>query len=57
MRVLRRARAADASVMQRIAEASYGPYLERMGGLRPGPMDADYDAAVADAEAWVAERR
>ncbi|RYC07293.1 GNAT family N-acetyltransferase [Nocardioides zhouii] len=27
-----------------------------MEGLRPGPMDADYAAAVADAEAWVVER-
>lgn len=40
--------------MAGIAEAAYSPYLERMGGLRPGPMDTDYAAAVADTEAWVA---
>lgn len=41
--------------MARIAEEAYTPYLERMNGLRPGPMDADYVALVATAEAWVAE--
>ena len=51
---LRRATRADAPVMADIATAAYAPYLERMGGLRPGPMDTDYGAAVADAEAWVA---
>jgi ribosomal protein S18 acetylase RimI-like enzyme len=30
------------------------PYLQRMDGLRPGPMDTDYAAAVAETEAWVA---
>ncbi len=52
---LRRATAADASRMQYVAEQAYSPYLPRMGGLRPGPMDTDYLAAVADSEAWVAE--
>ena len=41
--------------MAYVAEAAYSPYLERMDGLRPGPMDTDYLAAVADTEAWVAE--
>lgn len=52
---LRRAITADAAQLAYVAEAAYSPYLERMGGLRPGPMDTDYAAAVADAEAWVAE--
>ena len=52
---LRRATPADAPLMQCIAELAYTPYLERMGGLRPGPMDTDYLAAVSDTEAWVAE--
>ena len=52
---LRRATSADAPLMQRIAELAYTPYLDRMGGLRPGPMDTDYLAAVTDTEAWVAE--
>ncbi|GAB3029499.1 acetyltransferase [Nocardioides flavus (ex Wang et al. 2016)] len=41
--------------MADIAEAAYAPYLDRMGGLRPGPMDADHAAAVLEDEAWVAE--
>jgi len=52
---LRRATPADAPLMKRIAEAAYTGYLERMDGQRPGPLDADYDAAVAGSEAWVAE--
>ncbi len=52
---LRRATAVDAARMQYVAEQAYSPYLPRMGGLRPGPMDTDYRAAVADSEAWVAE--
>jgi len=51
----RRATSADAVPMSRIAEQAYAPYLERMGGQRPGPMDADYEALVDAAEAWVAE--
>ena len=51
---LRRADAADPAAMRHVAEAVYSPYLERMDGLRPGPMDTDYAAAVADTEAWVA---
>ena len=51
---LRRAGAADAARLSYVAELAYSPYLPRMGGLRPGPMDTDYAAAVADTEAWVA---
>lgn len=53
---VRRATAADATRMAHVAEAAYSPYLERMGGARPGPLDADYAAAVTDTEAWVVER-
>jgi ribosomal protein S18 acetylase RimI-like enzyme len=52
---VRRATAADAMLMTWIAQQAFAPYLERMHGQRPAPMDADYDAAVADAEAWVIE--
>ena len=52
---LRRAVAADAPDLHRVAEAAYTPYLERMGGLRPGPLDEDYAALVADDEVWIAE--
>ncbi len=52
---LRRATAHDAARMAYVAVRAYAPYLPRMGGARPGPMDTDYAAAVADSEAWVAE--
>jgi ribosomal protein S18 acetylase RimI-like enzyme len=52
---LRRATAADASSISRIAQAAYSPYVERMGGQRPGPMDLDYDAVVAETETWALE--
>lgn len=55
-RGVRRASPADAERMAHVAESAYTPYLERMGGLRPGPLDADYAAAVAESEAWVVER-
>lgn len=41
--------------MARIAETAYAPYVERLRGQRPAPMDAKYLALIADAEAWVAE--
>jgi ribosomal protein S18 acetylase RimI-like enzyme len=52
---LRRASAGDAPLRARVAEQAFAPYVERMSGQRPAPMDADYEALVADAEAWVAE--
>jgi ribosomal protein S18 acetylase RimI-like enzyme len=52
---LRRATAADVPLMTRVAEQAYAPYVQRMNGQRPAPMDADYAALVAAAEAWVAE--
>ncbi|MDZ5662721.1 GNAT family N-acetyltransferase [Nocardioides sp. S-58] len=51
---LRRATAADVPALQQIAEAAYSPYVARMGGLRPGPMETDYAGAVEGSEAWVA---
>jgi ribosomal protein S18 acetylase RimI-like enzyme len=51
---VRRAIATDVPSLQRIAEAAYSPYVARMGGLRPGPMETDYAGAVEDSEAWVA---
>ena len=52
---LRRAAADDVPAVQRVAEEAYSPYVARMGGLRPGPMETDYAGAVEDFEAWVAE--
>lgn len=39
MESLRRATAADAPAMHRIARAAYSPYLPRMEGRRPGPLE------------------
>jgi ribosomal protein S18 acetylase RimI-like enzyme len=33
---------------------AFGHYVERIG-MRPVPMDADYEAAVAGGDAWVAD--
>ena len=54
MTELRLADAADAPALHRIASAAYSPYLPRMGGQRPGPLDADYAAAVEECETWLA---
>lgn len=51
----RRATLSDAPLMAGIAEQAYAPYVARMGGQRPAPMDADYETIVRSAEAWVAE--
>lgn len=45
---LRRAAPADVPAIARVAEAAYAPYLPRMRGQRPGPMDTDYAAALTD---------
>jgi ribosomal protein S18 acetylase RimI-like enzyme len=51
----RRATSADAPGMARVAEEAYAPYVDRMDGRRPAPMDADYATLIATGEAWVAE--
>jgi ribosomal protein S18 acetylase RimI-like enzyme len=51
---IRRAEADDVPALQRIASAAYSPYLPRMGGQRPGPLDADYAVAVEECETWLA---
>jgi N-acetylglutamate synthase-like GNAT family acetyltransferase len=51
----RRARPEDKEALEEIAVAAYSPYLERMGGLRPAPLDADYGASIANDVVWVAE--
>lgn len=52
----RRARPDDAPALTAIATAAYSGYLARMPeGVRPAPLDADYAAAIAHDETWVAE--
>jgi ribosomal protein S18 acetylase RimI-like enzyme len=51
----RRARTSDAAALAEVATASYSPYLDRMNGQRPAPLDADYAASIARDVVWVAE--
>jgi ribosomal protein S18 acetylase RimI-like enzyme len=51
----RRATAADAAAITAIAHEAYAPYVKRLGGQRPWPMDLDYESVVAGSETWVAE--
>ncbi len=51
----RRASASDSAALAEVAYASYLPYVARMGGQRPAPMDADYAASIARDVVWVAE--
>jgi ribosomal protein S18 acetylase RimI-like enzyme len=52
---IRRARPADLSDIERIVQEAYAHYVERMG-KRPGPMDDDYVARIAEHAVWVLER-
>lgn len=50
----RRATPSDADALAEIASRAYLPYVERLGGLRPAPLDADYAASIARDVVWVA---
>lgn len=52
--VTRRATPSDADALAEIASRAYLPYVERLGGLRPAPLDADYAASIARDVVWVA---
>jgi GNAT superfamily N-acetyltransferase len=41
-------------VLRELVQRAYGHYVERIG-MRPGPMDDDYEAAVRGRRAWVAD--
>jgi ribosomal protein S18 acetylase RimI-like enzyme len=53
----RRARTADIEAVRELARSAYLPYVAEIG-VRPAPLDADYDSVVRDPahEVWVAER-
>jgi ribosomal protein S18 acetylase RimI-like enzyme len=53
---IRPARAADADGVASLVDQAYSPYIARMAGQRPGPMDDDYAARVAEGAVWVLER-
>lgn len=49
---VRRARLDDAPALALLAERAYTPYVARIG-LRPAPLDADYEHVVRTDEVWV----
>jgi N-acetylglutamate synthase-like GNAT family acetyltransferase len=53
--ILREAKAGDREAVERLVEAAYGMYVERIG-RRPAPMDADYAALIDAGRVTVAER-
>jgi ribosomal protein S18 acetylase RimI-like enzyme len=50
---IRPALAEEAAAIGALVQAAYGHYVERIG-MRPAPMDDDYEARVRRGEAWVA---
>ncbi|MGY4652159.1 hypothetical protein [Mycobacterium sp. URHB0021] len=53
---MRRATTADVSDIQRLIDAAYGKYVERIG-RPPAPMTTDYTAAVRNSRVWLLHRR
>jgi len=53
--ILRAAAPQDREAVERLVEAAYGGYVERIG-RRPAPMDADYGGLIAAGQVTVAER-
>jgi N-acetylglutamate synthase-like GNAT family acetyltransferase len=53
--ILRDATPADREAIERLVEAAYGMYVERIG-RRPAPMDADYAGLIGAGRVTVAER-
>jgi GNAT superfamily N-acetyltransferase len=51
---VRRAAASDVPAIAAIAAAAYSPYVGSIG-VRPGPLDADYAAVVAESDVRVVE--
>ena len=53
--IIRKAVIEDATGLQKIMEAAYSAYQERMDGKRLPPMDVDYFSEIRDYPSWVAE--
>lgn len=49
----RRATPADADAIKALVEKAYAPYVDRLG-LRPAPMDVDYEVELTERDGWVA---
>src|SRR6476659_4191814 len=50
---LRAAEPADSAAVAALVDAAYRHYVDRLG-LRPGPMDADYDRVLAQDDVTLA---
>lgn len=50
---MRRARSSDAAAIRELVLRAYAHYPDRVG-MRPAPMDADYEQEIAHKEVWVA---
>ena len=50
---MRAAQAADSAAVAALVDAAYRHYVPRIG-MRPGPMDADYDRAIRDDDVQLA---
>ena len=53
MVTVRAATASDVAAITAVVTAAYTPYVEQIG-VRPGPLRADYDAALRDRDVRVA---
>jgi ribosomal protein S18 acetylase RimI-like enzyme len=53
---IRPATPADRPAITECVDAAYYKYVERLGGVRPAPMRADYAALVAEGSVYVAIR-
>ena len=51
---IRAAAPEDLDAIRRIARAAYAPYVPRIG-REPAPMVADFAAAIAAGQVWVAD--
>ncbi|MGI8702739.1 MAG: GNAT family N-acetyltransferase [Nocardioidaceae bacterium] len=51
----RRGRATDRTSLEDVAVEAYLPYVDRLRGQRPAPMDTDYAAAITRDVVWISE--
>jgi ribosomal protein S18 acetylase RimI-like enzyme len=51
---IRPAKPADRSGVVECVDAAYSKYVDRLGGVRPAPMRADYTALIAEGSVYVA---
>jgi N-acetylglutamate synthase-like GNAT family acetyltransferase len=54
--MIRSARPNEAGHVLALVRKAYARYVERLGGLEPAPMHADYPALIDEGRVWVADR-